>query len=127
MTYPLLFPYGTQGHVENARHAYQRGNRNKLTIREYYAFRLHVRNPAVNDNFIFNFGTLFQQYCVHARVKVEASDLNFIRFNQSQLRIDQYQGLMDHVQNYALANQVPVGRMFVLPSSFQVINNINIV
>ena len=45
---------------------------------------------------------------------MEANDLNFMRLNQTALRIDQYQWLMDHVQNFALANQVPVGRMFFL-------------
>ena len=126
MCYPLLFPYGTAGHVENAQHRVQRGNRHRLTIREFYAFRLHFRNLNIADNTLFSFGTLFQQYCVHARVKVEANELNFLRFNQAALRVDAYQGLMDHVANQAAAQNVPIGRVFILPSSYQVqyINNI---
>jgi hypothetical protein len=56
---------------------------------------------------------------VDAYVKAESSRLNFIRRNQTQLRVELYQGLMDHVNSQAAERGLAPGKIVVLPSSFQ--------
>ena len=60
-----------------------------------------------------------QQYVVDAYVKTEATRLEFIRLHQSQLRVERYQGLMDHLQNEAEHRGAAVGRLVILLPTFQ--------
>ena len=64
-------------------------------------------------------GKLVQQYLVDAWVKIESTRLQYHRQNQAQLRVEQYQGLMDHLQQRAAQENTAVGRMVILPSTFQ--------
>jgi Helitron helicase-like domain at N-terminus len=80
-----------------------------------------VAQTAIRPNFnpIISSGKLFQQWVVDSYVQVEANNLNFIRNNQTQLRSENYQGLMDHLANVAADEGVLAGRTTILPSSFQ--------
>jgi hypothetical protein len=40
---------------------------------------------------------LFQQYAVDMYAKIEGDRLNYLRFNQKELRADLYQGLSDAI------------------------------
>ena len=62
---------------------------------------------------------LLQQYLVDAFTKIEGNELAYIRTHQQQLRVESYQGLMDHIQQRAQAEDVNVGRIVILPSSFE--------
>ncbi|XP_057310674.1 uncharacterized protein LOC130648635 [Hydractinia symbiolongicarpus] len=62
---------------------------------------------------------LFQQYCVDSYVKVEGNNSNYIRANQTNLRVDSYEGLADHLNARAEERGLQPGRIVVLPSSFQ--------
>ena len=84
---------------------------------QYYSYRLSIRTTF---NVIHHGGKLFQQYLVDAYVKTEGTRLDWIRRNQRQLRMEQYRGLMDHLNNQAVDLGVHTGRMVILPSSFQV-------
>ena len=44
-------------------------------------------------------GRLFQQYVVDMYAKIEFNRLKYLRFNQSQLHADLYQGLADAVES----------------------------
>ena len=105
MTYPLLFMHGEMGwSVDLLRNAMpnerQRGARHRehLTLNEFYAYR-----AAVRDNFsaIHLSRLLFHQYLVDAFTKIEGNELTYIRTHQSQLRVESYQGLMDHIHRQA--------------------------
>ncbi len=69
--------------------------------------QLAVRRDTTNDGILFNpilhGGKLTQQWIVDSHLQVEANNLNFVKNNQSKLRVEEYQGLMDHISNAALA------------------------
>ncbi|UYV81761.1 hypothetical protein LAZ67_20002254 [Cordylochernes scorpioides] len=117
MTYPLLFPAGDPGwaigilHEENMRTS----TRNHVTMLQFYSYRLAIR-PGFSS---IHYGRrLFQQYVVDAYVKTEGNRLNYIRQNQSLLRVELYQGLMDYIHEQEHSRGVRIGRIFILPSSF---------
>ena len=123
MTYPLLFFHGDFGwSVDIQRNAIhnerQRGarRRTRLTLNEFYAYRVAVR-----DNFstIHLSRLLFQQYLVDAFTKIDGNKLAYIRTHQSQLCVKSYQGLMDHIDRHAQAEDAQVGRIVIVPSSFE--------
>ena len=91
-------------------------SRNTVTMLHFYSFRLAIRQQFSP---IHTSGKLFQQYIVDAYVKTEANHLNFIRQNQHHLRVEKYQGLMDHIQNESVINILPAGKVVILPSTFQ--------
>ena len=118
MVYPLLFPRGDLGWHSGMKHNEERqtASRNTVTLLQFYAYRLAWRH---SFSPLFHAGKLFQQYIVDAYVRTEASRLDFIRRNQSNLRVDLYQGLMDHIQSQAEDRQLQPGKVVILPSSFQ--------
>ena len=91
MCYPILFPRGDTGWHNGLSHVaeYQTSTRNRLTMQQFYCYRLAVR-----DGFspIHSSGKLFQQYAVDAYVKTEGCRLFYIRNNQAKLRVDLYSG-----------------------------------
>ena len=115
MIYPLLFPNGEQGWHINMEHVPEHRTpvRNKVTMQEYYIYRLAIRN---GFSALHRSGKLFQQYLVNAYVKVEGCRLHYIKNNQAQLRVSLYSGLMDHLarENDDGNPGIPV----ILPSSF---------
>jgi hypothetical protein len=51
-------------------------------------------------------------------VKIEANRVKYIREHQAELRVAQYDGLMDYVSNRAERENKTVGTIHILPSSF---------
>lgn len=115
MVYPLLFPFGEPGWRPGIDHVAEKATkkRNKITMLQFYAFQLSVRE---GFNQILMAGKLLQQYCVDAYVKVESNNLNWIRSNQKELRVEMYQGLMDYINS--VDDEIRPGKVVVLPSSF---------
>lgn len=87
-----------------------------MTQMQYYGYRLSIRD---GFNQFLSAGKLTQQYIVDAYVKTEANRLNWVKTNQSQLRVEKYSGLMDHLHSDAAAAGMAPGVPVVLPSSFQ--------
>jgi len=110
LQYVLLFPYGTEGfHLDIDK---QVTNNKSVSAMEYYCYRLMQRDGL---NVVLRGCRLFQQYVVDACAKIELQRLNFIRYNQSNLRSEIYSGVADAV----LANDADrAGRRIVLPASF---------
>ncbi|XP_008182252.1 uncharacterized protein LOC103309183 [Acyrthosiphon pisum] len=79
----------------------------------FYAYRLMIRQDV--DNHLLRYRRLFQQYCVDMYVKVETERLNFIRFNQSKLRSDEYIHLRDAIATEGDAANI--GRLTILPAT----------
>ena len=117
MIYPLLFPTGQFGWDPTKQHnaAFQTLSRVRLTQLQYYSYRLAIRP---DFSAIHRSGKLLQQYIVDAYVKTEAERLTYIKTHQSNLRVERYQGLMDHIHNEAAFHNLDVGKIVILPSSF---------
>lgn len=80
----------------------------------YYSYRFMIRPQ--EDNFILRCGRLFHQYAVDMYAKIESERLNYLRFNQTRLRSEEYIHLRDAVVNDG--NVADIGRITILPSSF---------
>jgi hypothetical protein len=127
MIYPLLFPYGDQSWgtnlplqkpsaLLNIRRPPSDNPRTRVSQMQYYGHRFSIRDVF---NPFLSAGKLSQQYFVDAYVKTEANRLNYVKQNQSKLRVEKYTGLMDHLQSEAAAQGLTPGKAVILPSSFQ--------
>ena len=95
MTYPLLFFNGEFG------------------------LNIELRRNQQQQAAIHRAKLLFQQYLVEAYTKIEGNELTYIRTHQAQLRVESYQGLVDHVHRQAETEDANVGRIVILPSTFE--------
>jgi hypothetical protein len=65
------------------------------------------------------FGRLFHQYIVDQYAKIELSRLNFLRFNQDNLRAHLYYGLIETFSNNDTNKTLSdIGKKVILPSTF---------
>ena len=118
MCFSLIFPFGEAGYDERYEHnQFPLTAHSRVTMREFYRHRLHVR--VGNLNLMFRMGKLFQEYVVCSWIKIEKNNLNFLRQNQASLRIMDYLGVVNHVNNNENRPIGPVGRPFILPSTFE--------
>jgi hypothetical protein len=115
MIYPMILPRGDQGWCSTIPLGGS-GQRGRVTQMQYYGYRFAVRDEF---NVFLNAGKLTQQFFVDAYVKTEANRLNYIRMNQSKLRVDLYSGLVDHINSQAEQEGLLPGKPLILPSSFQ--------
>lgn len=118
LQYPLLLPYGTDGwrmSIGFTPGTNTNTNREGVSMREFYAFRLQFRD--IEGKTLLQGGRLFQQFVVDCYAAIEQDRLNFIRCNQNKLRTDLYRGLQD-AAIVGDADAATVGRRFILPSSF---------
>lgn len=111
LMYVLLFPYGTPGWHSGLLQA--SGNR-RITLKQFAAHRLMIRNRNLSTNPVHLGGRLTQQYVVDQYAKIESNNLRFISNNQGKLRADSYNNVMDAY----LGGRLRTGRRVVLPSSF---------
>lgn len=119
MVYPLLFPAGEPGWTPGQLHHEEHRTRvrQQITCLQFYSFRLAVR-PGVFSP-IHAAGKLTQQYVVDTYVRVEGNRMEFLRQNQDKLRVDLYQGLLDHVATVGDVHRVRIGTVRVLPATYQ--------
>ncbi|KAG8177532.1 hypothetical protein JTE90_023437 [Oedothorax gibbosus] len=77
---------------------------------QYYGHRLALRSDEP-FNPLLNAERLTQQYIINSYVLVEPQRLDYIRYNQSTLHAECYQGMVDHVEKNALnvADEVRLG------------------
>ena len=113
MIYPLLFPFGDDGWTDKIRHAV--GNRT-VTQLQWYAYHIAIRN---GFNQFLSAGKLTQQFLVDAYAKVEACRLDYIRRNQRDLRVEEYDYLKQYLDTRAENEGMRAGKALILPSSFQ--------
>ena len=114
MSYPLLFPYGEPGWHYNLEHAaeFRTASRTRVTLADFYAYKIADR--AVWSSLHMG-SNLFKQYLVDSYIKIERNRLRYIKENQSKLKVESYQGLMDYVRNNW---DGPLGRVSILPSTY---------
>jgi hypothetical protein len=114
--YVLMFPFGELGwHYHIPVNRPEGARRSKLTMREYYTYRLFTRTGEVDT--IFRMGKLFQQFVVDAWAATEQDRLRYLHFNQTKLHTELYWGLRDATTggDHDLQN---VGQLIILPSTF---------
>ncbi|KAL4564801.1 hypothetical protein LXL04_028872 [Taraxacum kok-saghyz] len=135
LCYPLFFPNGEPGwHSNITREGFSvneivndddnmeddledtndRKDRKTVTMREYYCYKFQIREQR---NLILLGGRLFQQFVVDTYVKIETSRLDFCRKNQSTIRAELYQGVVDCVTSGEVQPSM-IGQRVVLPASF---------
>ena len=108
LLYVLMFPFGDKGWELQS----------TCTCLQYYGYRLMVRSGGT-FNIIHRMGRLFQQYIVDMYSKIEAARLLYIRYNQTKLRAEVYQGLSDAIQECdGKVDGSQLGKRVILPSSF---------
>lgn len=116
LAFPLLFPSGELGWHEHLQHrAEKQTARNRLTMLQFYQYRLAIRNTFSP---LFYAEKLFHEYCVLAYVRIESQRLHFLRTNQKQLRAEKYNNLMDTLYNEDSESGQNIGKMIILPSSY---------
>ena len=113
--FTLLFPHGTKGWCPDLKQNSEAKKR--ITPRQFYAFHANIRKN--NTNYLFKAMRLFQEWLCVAWAVVEDQKLNYLRSNQSCLRVDSYKNVKQlQDQLYADDNcQTKIGRV-ILPSTY---------
>lgn len=111
--YPLFYPYGTEGWHKDLTSI---DSDRKMTRAAYTKYRLAVRETGTN--ILLQGRRLFQQWVVDQYVKVEKDRFRYIERFQTQLRADNYAGLLDYLQKSADNRQSRIGKVVILPSTF---------
>ncbi|KAK9705842.1 hypothetical protein RND81_07G086300 [Saponaria officinalis] len=124
LQYPLLLPFGEDGFRLGIPHgeaslgvSTSDKPREKLTLREWFAFRIQDRSPSVEYSTFLLAGRLFQQFCVDGYTMIESQRLNFLRFNQDLLRVDNYKNLSSALQRGDVEPS-SAGSRYIVPSTF---------
>lgn len=120
MIYVLFHVHGEAGWQPYIQINQQNGSHRKRTNVSMLQWKVaHIfPRPTVFNPILYG-GKLFQQWAVDSYLSVEANNLNYIRFKQSNLRVELYRGLMDHLNDFSNNNEGNVGIPVILPSSFQ--------
>lgn len=99
--------------------------RNKVSMLEYYAYRLHYRRgQRRSDNCLFMTGRLFQEYACVGFWRCETGRLNMHRLAQQNMRAARTGSLREFVDDQAARRRQglecthDVGRMSYLPEQF---------
>uniref|UniRef100_A0A8D8ZAP2 Helitron helicase-like domain-containing protein n=1 Tax=Cacopsylla melanoneura TaxID=428564 RepID=A0A8D8ZAP2_9HEMI len=82
---------------------------------DWYAYRIMARAGS-NSNHLLLFAALLNQFLVDMYAKIETERLNYLRFNQSKLRAENYVHLQDAIERDGDLHNL--GQMVILPSSF---------
>ncbi|XP_074287955.1 uncharacterized protein LOC141613118 [Silene latifolia] len=123
LKYPLLFPCGEDGyrlgisHSENSlRNSNSENPHDKLTLREWYAFRIQDRPLSVEFPTLLQSGKAYHQFLVDEFASVESHRLKFIRYNQDLLHVDNYNNLRRAVERGDVEPS-SAGSRLIVPSS----------
>ena len=90
-------------------------NGRNITALQYAAFFMHDRE--CDHCLITHGGKIFQEWTVDQYCKVETQRLRYLRLNQTHIRADVYQGVIDSLQAGETTAAMQ-GRLTILPSSF---------
>ncbi|XP_058732927.1 uncharacterized protein LOC131604509 [Vicia villosa] len=118
--YPLIFVYGGDGYMKNILHRYRHETevtrQNRQSIKDWLSYRLQNRSEEAKT--LLHSRRLFQQFLVDGYCTMESERLNWLRNNQSKLRVGKYNRLTDECNNDDGRQQQKRGKRVVLPSSF---------
>lgn len=118
--YPLLFRYGEDGYRPGILLKYKKDNvvtgKNRLTINKWFSFRLQSRKFEAMT--LLCSRKLLQQFMCDGYAMMEATRLNWLRKNQSKLRVGKYRQLNETSGTNNQGQKVIQGKRVVLPSTF---------
>jgi hypothetical protein len=118
--YPLIFPYGEDGYRDGILHKYRAEvivtSKNRLTIKEWFSYRIQSRKGEART--LLCSRRLLHQFMVDGFTMIEAERLNWLRRNQSKLRVSKYHRLSNKNANEGQTSQQKKGKRIVLPSTF---------
>ncbi|XP_074292020.1 uncharacterized protein LOC141618853 [Silene latifolia] len=124
LQYPLLIPSGEDGYRPGILHSASSIGvstsdqpREETSCRDWFAYHLLERPPDVELPMILLSGKAFHQFLVDCYMLVESYRLNFIRFNQDRLRVDNYKNLSNTVGRGDVEPSL-AGTRFIVPASF---------
>ncbi|XP_074296380.1 uncharacterized protein LOC141626530 isoform X1 [Silene latifolia] len=125
LQYPLLFPRGEDGYRLGIPHnprslSKSRNNqssRDKLTSREWFAFRIQDRSADKEAPKILMGGKLFQQILAEGLTVIESQRLKYFRLNQPKLRSENFKNLANAAAT-GQTNPSSAGVRYIVPSSF---------
>ncbi|XP_058766767.1 uncharacterized protein LOC131640386 [Vicia villosa] len=90
--YPLIFPYGEDSYRPDVAQrdlpVNENSMRNRLTIREFLAFRIQTRLNEAKT--LLSSRRLFQQFLVDGYTMLESEKLEWLRKNQPKLRVSKF-------------------------------------
>ena len=119
MRYVLLYPTGQLGwHLKIP---YQDITNKKclhVTYLEYLHYQLFIHPEDVESNHPFMSGKLFHEQGTEGWAIGEQKNLRYITLNQTKLRTEVYQGLVDAVAPNVDADLNELSKRVILPSSF---------
>ena len=114
----LASPTIDENDENDNREAGSNGGRN-ISMRRFYAYHQFMRRTVPpNFNVLHASGSLFQLYTVLSYLKVEKSQLEYLRYNQTRLRSEKYSVLKNFVRIQGDQN-VRIGRQIILAPAFQ--------
>jgi hypothetical protein len=118
LQYPLLFPYGERGYqvgvVYSGVDVSGENARVKITMQDYFCYAFHYRKNQPNP--FLCYGSLSTQAKVDARASVDENRLWYVLNNQSKLRVESLQGIVDAVDR-GCVDGAEIGKKTVLPAS----------
>lgn len=86
-----------------------------VSAADFYSYRIMIREG--QSNHLLYFRNLLNQFLVDMYAKIETERLQFIRHNQSKLRVEEYVHLQDAISKRD-AELNEIGKMVLLPSTF---------
>jgi hypothetical protein len=114
LTYPVLFPHGSNGWTYTRKQA---DGRTKMTLLQYASARIAYR---IRDDgrisIVHMSGRLMHQYVVDLFHRIEADRARFIKNHQDLVRAGNYREVADHVEQGDAAEDT--GRGVILPPTF---------
>ena len=102
--------------LEQDNNTQQSRGHSRVTMREFLAYRLHIREN--ESNHIFCSGKLFFEYLVDSWAICEQERLSYIRHNPGRLRMDLYSDLTTAIEQNPQLNHAQIGTKVILPSTF---------
>ncbi|XP_058774642.1 uncharacterized protein LOC131648928 [Vicia villosa] len=118
--YPLIFPYGEDGYRKNIMHRYRHETevtkRNRQSIKDWFSYRLQQRRKEAKT--LLYSRRLFQQFLVDGYAMMESERLDWLRNNQSKLRVGKYNNLAAQTDGDTRNEHQKRGKRVVLPSTF---------
>ncbi|XP_076949475.1 uncharacterized protein LOC143622122 [Bidens hawaiensis] len=121
LQYPLLFIYGEDCYRVDIPY---RGvgsstltKRQNCTMREFFFFAYIIQDRMGVFSLILNSRRLFQQFLVDVYTMIETERLNYIRYQQKELRCESFENLRN-LRNHGTTDVSNIGKHVILPSSF---------
>ncbi|XP_025625512.1 uncharacterized protein [Arachis hypogaea] len=96
LQYPLLFPYAEDGYRNDIETSFRYNidgskKRTRISMRKFFSYRVQMKGQ--DCHMLLQSRRLFQQFLVDAYTMIEAERLNFLRFSQCKLRVENYRVL----------------------------------